>query len=182
MDAMTLAEVTVSTTFIVFAYLAIGAAALVIFVGLFGPGLRYKISVTNADDNSSESFVHTLEALTDSKVHHDLELRVLTNGPEFYEEELRTIATAKCSVNLEAYIFQRGAIAQRDVDALSERARAGVKVNVVLDAFGSASTTTRYFKKLKEAGGNLAWYNDASWNKLPRYNHRTHRELLVIDG
>ena len=77
MDAMTLAEVTVSTTFIVFAYLAIGAAALVIFVGLFGPGLRYKISVTNAEDNSSESFVHTLEALTDSKVHHDLDLRVL---------------------------------------------------------------------------------------------------------
>jgi cardiolipin synthase A/B len=182
MDAMTLAEVTVSTTFIVFAYLAIGAAALVIFVGLFGPGLRYKISVTNAEDNSSDSFVHTLEALTDSKVHHDLELRVLTNGPEFYEDELRTIATAKCSVNLEAYIFQRGAIAQRYVDALTERARAGVKVNIVLDALGSASTTTRYFKKLKEAGGNLAWYNDASWNKLPRYNHRTHRELLVIDG
>ncbi|MGE5735739.1 MAG: phospholipase D-like domain-containing protein, partial [Acidobacteriota bacterium] len=182
MDAMTLAEVTVSTTFIVFAYLAIGAAALVIFVGLFGPGLRYKISVTNAEDNSSESFVHTLEALTDSKVHHDLELRVLTNGPEFYEEELRTIAAAKCSVNLEAYIFQRGAIAQRYVDALTERARAGVKVNVVLDALGSASTTTRYFKKFKDAGGNLAWYNDASWNKLPRYNHRTHRELLVVDG
>jgi cardiolipin synthase len=182
MDVSTLADVTVSTTFVVFAYLAIGAAALVIFVGLFGPGLRYKISATNADDNSSESFLHTLEALTDSKVHHHLELSVLTNGSEFYEEELRRIGAATRSVNLEAYIFQRGAIAQRYIEALTERARAGVKVNVVLEALGSASTTNSYFREFKNAGGHLAWYNNARWNKLPYYNHRTHRELLIVDG
>jgi cardiolipin synthase len=182
MDSILLADVTVSTTFIVFADIAIAAAALVILVGLFGPGLRYKISVSAAEDNGSQSFLHALEALTDSKVQQRMKLSVLTNGTEFYEEELRAIEAATRSVNLEAYIFKRGTIAQRYIDALTRRARAGVKVNIVLDALGSATTRERYFAKLTEAGGRLAWYNAARWNRLPQYNHRTHRELLIVDG
>jgi cardiolipin synthase len=181
MDPGFLAETTVSTAFLVIAYLAIAGAALVIFVGLFGPGLKYKISAPS-EDNGSEEFLHTVEALTDSKIQRNTQVTVLTNGSCFYEEELRAIAAAQQSVNLEAYIFQIGEIAQRYVQALTERAAAGVKVNVVLDAVGSASTPDSYFSGFKQAGGRLAWYNDSHWNKLPRYNHRTHRELLVIDG
>jgi cardiolipin synthase A/B len=176
------ASATVSTGFLVIAWIAIAAAALVLLVGLFGPGLRYKISGVNAGDNTSDEFVHCLECLTDSKVHHGAKLTVLTNGNSFYEEELRAIAAAQRSVNLEAYIFQTGDIATQFRDALTERARAGVKVNVVLDGLGSAGTTEKYFADFKRAGGKLAWYNDTRWNKLPRYNHRTHREVLVIDG
>jgi cardiolipin synthase len=55
-------------------------------------------------------------------------------------------------------------------------------VNVVLDALGSASTRESLFAEFKRAGGKLGWYNSATWNKLPSYNHRTHRELLVVDG
>jgi cardiolipin synthase len=182
MNLSLLADVTVSTAFIVVAYLAIGAAALVILVGLFGPGLRYTINSATPEDNTSDDFLNTLEALTDSKVHCGTGLTVLTNGSAFYEEELRAIGVARRSVNLEAYIFQKGEIAKRYADALTERARAGVKVNLVLDALGSASTTNSYFAEFKQAGGKLAWYNDTTWNKLPQYNHRTHRELLIIDG
>jgi cardiolipin synthase len=151
-------------------------------VALFGPGLRYKLSVSGAEDNTTQGFLQLLEALTDAKIHRATTLEVLTNGPSFYEEELRAIAAARKSVNLEAYIFQRGEIADRYLEALTERASAGVKVNVVLDALGSASTTNKYFAAFKQAGGRLAWYNNATWHKLPRYNHRTHRELLVVDG
>ena len=177
-----LAEATVSTGFMVLAWIAIAAVALVILAGLFGPGLRYRVSVAGSEDNKSEGFLQLLEALTDAKIHRATTLEVLTNGPSFYEEELRAIATARKSVNLEAYIFQRGEIADRYLEALTERARAGVKVNIVLDALGSASTTNKYFAALKQAGGKLAWYNNATWHKLPRYNHRTHRELMVVDG
>jgi cardiolipin synthase len=177
-----LASALVSTGFLVIAYLAITVVALFIFVGLFGPGPRYKISSASSEGNTSEEFLHTLECLTDSKVHRDTLLTVLTNGDSFYEDELRHIAAAERSVNLEAYIFQRGAIADRYCEALTERARAGVKVNLVLDALGSAGTTHKYFARLTEAAGKVSWYNSATWNKLPRYNHRTHREVLVIDG
>jgi cardiolipin synthase len=85
-------------------------------------------------------------------------------------------------VNLEAYIFQKGEIAQRFVTALTDRARAGVKVNLVLDGVGSAGIREKFFSDLKAAGGNVVWYNGLKWNKLPQFNNRTHRELLIIDG
>jgi cardiolipin synthase len=176
------ADVTVSTGFMVLAYLAMAAAGIVIFVALFGPGLRYKITATTSADNTSDRFLGTVEVLTDSKVNRSTELVVLTNGPCFYEEELRAIAAARRSVCLEAYIFEEGKIAKRYVDALAERARAGVTVLVVLDALGSFRTSDRYFREFKAAGGKLAWYNPARWYKLPRYDNRTHRELLVVDG
>ncbi len=175
------ADVTVSTSFIVVAYIAIGAAAAVIFAALFGPGLRYRISASS-EDNTSDEFLHNLEVLTDSKLNSSTDLVVLTNGPCFYEEELAAIAAAQRSVCLEAYIFQESEIAQRYVDALTERARAGVCVNVVLDALGSVKTTDRYFARFTSAGGRLSWYNSARWNHITRYNNRTHRELLVVDG
>jgi len=177
-----LAETTVSTGFIVVAYLAIAAAVAVILVALFDPGLRYKISAPSSEDNTSDAFAATLELLTDSKLTCSPELIVLTNGPAFYEEQLATITAAQHSVCLEAYIFHEGEIANRYVKALAERARSGVKVNVVLDAVGSARTRDAYFVELTVAGGKVEWYNSARWNKLPRFNNRTHRELLVVDG
>jgi cardiolipin synthase len=182
MEATLLAATTVSTGFLVVAWLAIAAALLSILSGLFGPGLRYNISPAKSEDPGSDEFLHTLEALTDAKVHRQTSFSVHTNGDHFYEDELRTIAEARRSVNLEAYIFQESEIAKRYVDALTERARAGVKVNVVLDALGSASTHEIYFAQFRKAGGKLAWYNDSTWYKLPQINHRTHRELLVVDG
>jgi cardiolipin synthase len=177
-----IASTTVSVGFLVVAYLAIGAAALVIFIELFGPVLSYKISRTNTDDNTSDEFLHVLESLSDSKIHRGTSLTVLTNGDHFYQDELYAIAQARQSINLEAYIFQDGEIGRQYREALTERAKAGVKVNVVLDALGSAGANNRYFAALTQAGGNLGWYNGLKWDKLPRVNHRTHRELLIIDG
>ncbi len=182
MEPILLASAQVSTGFLVIAWIAIATALLFILSSLFAPGLQYKISATHPEDNRSDEFLHTLEALTDSKVHRNTNFSVRTNGDQFYEDELRAIGAAQRSVNLEAYIFQRSEIAQRYLVALSERARAGVKVNIVLDALGSASTSNHYFADLREAGGKVAWYNGATWYKVPRFNHRTHRELLVVDG
>jgi cardiolipin synthase len=177
-----LAEISVSMGFLVVAYIAMGAAAIVLLTAFFGPGLRYKISATSPEDNSSDDFLGTLEALTDSQVNRRTKLTVYTNGPTFYEQELAAIAGARSSINLEAYIFQKGDIAARFVQALTERARSGVQVNLVIDALGSASTRNSYFSELRKAGGKVAWYHDLKWNFLPSYNNRTHRELMIVDG
>lgn len=176
------ADINVSTGFLVIAWTAIGLVLLFLVSGLFGPGLRYRISATNPEDNRSDEFLDTLEALTDAKVHRQSSFTVHTNGDDFYEAELRAIAGAQHSVNLEAYIFQKSEIAQRYVDAMTERARAGVKVNLVVDALGSATTHESFFREFRKTGANLAWYNDSTWYKLPQFNHRTHRELLIVDG
>jgi cardiolipin synthase A/B len=179
---MLLAEIMVSTGFVVLATIAILLQALLLFVAFFDPGLRYRISLHGAESLDSPEFLHSLEAITDAKINHHTGLRVFTNGEHFYEAELQAISAAKTTVNLEAYIFQQGEVARRFTDALTERARAGVKVKVVLDALGSLSTTERYFRQLRAAGGEVEWYNPVRWNRLPRYNNRTHRELLIVDG
>ncbi len=182
MPGIMLAEVTVSTSFIVIAYLSILAMAVLIIVALFDPGLRYRVFASSSESNDSDDFLHMLEALVDAKVNQTTRLTVLTNGPTFYEAELEAIRGAERSVNLEAYIFQKGEIGQRFVTALTERSQAGVTVNVVLDGVGSAGVGKNFFSDLKKAGGNVVWYNGMKWNKLPHFNNRTHRELLVVDG
>jgi len=115
-----IADVTVSTGFVVIAYAAIAAMLMVVLVVLFDPGLRYKISAASSEDNRSDDFLGTLEVLTDSKWNGSTNLVVLRNAPCFYEEELMAIATAQNSACLEAHIFQESEIAQRFVDALAE--------------------------------------------------------------
>jgi cardiolipin synthase len=68
------------------------------------------------------------------------------------------------------------------VDALTERARAGVEVNLVMDAVGSLATPKHFFSELRQAGGHVQWYHPLRWYNWPRANNRTHRELIVIDG
>src|SRR6266550_2986752 len=165
MPGILFADVTVSTSFIVIAYLSIIAMAVLIIVALFDPGLRYKVSVSPSDSNDSQDFLYMLEALADAKVNQATRLTVLTNGPTFYEAELEAIRAAQRSVNLEAYIFQKGEIGQRFVTALTDRARAGAQVNVVLDGVGSLRTRKKFFSDLKDAGGNVVWYNGMKWNK-----------------
>ncbi len=176
------AGMTVSTAFVVVAVLAIVAQSVVLLVALFDRGLRYKIEQPGLQGMDDRTFLHTLEALTDARLSRDTRLEVLTNGERFYEAELQAIRDARKTVNLEAYIFQRGQVADRFVATLAGRARAGVEVRVVLDGVGSAGTTRRYFAPVTDAGGRLAFYHPLRFSKLPHYNNRSHRELVVIDG
>lgn len=176
------ADVTVSTTFLVIAIVAILVQSLLLFLALFGPGLRYRIRHADLQDMDGAEFLRTLAAVTDAQLTSRTELEVFTNGERFYEAELAEIARARRTVNLEAYIFRPGAVARRFVEALAERARAGVEVRVVLDGIGSFRTTADDFAPVLAAGGRLYFYHPLRLSTIPRYNNRTHRELIVVDG
>lgn len=171
-----------STTFLVIAIIAIAVQSFMLFLALFEPGLDYKISAKPSSPLDSEEFICLLEAVTDAKVHRRSSVEVLTNGAVYYEVELQAIRAAQKSVNLEAYIFQKGEVAKKFVEALTERAKAGVEVRLALDAIGSFATWDSYLKELRDAGGKVAWYNPFRWYTLPRINNRTHREIIVVDG
>src|SRR5919197_2110947 len=95
---------------------------------------------------------------------------------------LQAIREATETVNMVCYIFKRGDIGKKFIDALSERARAGVRVTLVMDAIGSFVAFRESAKPLMAAGCRVAAYQRFSWYRLSRLNNRTHRELLVIDG
>ena len=168
-----------------FDVIAVGSVAVVAFMlvlALFTPGIPYKVSGAGSLDLDSRGFLRTVEAITDAQVRRSSAVEVLTNGEVYFEAELEAIARAEHSVNLEAYIFQRGEVAERFVRALAERARAGVEVRLVLDAVGSFASWQSYFKELTEAGGRVEWYHPLRWHTWPRFNNRTHRELIIVDG
>ena len=170
------------TAFFVIAVIAILAQSLLLFLALFEPGLDYKVSMSTREPLDSEDFRRMLEALTDARTYRKTRLEVLTNGEVFYEAELAAIRAARHSVNLEAYIFEEGEVGRRFLEALTDRARAGVRVSVVVDAIGSFTVFDSYFRELRDAGGRVAWYHPFKWYTLPRMNNRTHRELITIDG
>jgi cardiolipin synthase len=162
--------------------IAIAFLSLMLILALFEPGLPYKVSKPPSVPLDSKEFLQIIEALSDAHVQRSTSVEVLSNGEVFYEAELEAIRAARHSINLEAYIFQKGEVTARFVEAMTERARAGVQVNIVLDAIGSFATWNSYFKELREAGGRIEWYHPFRWHTLPRINNRTHREILIVDG
>jgi cardiolipin synthase A/B len=171
------------TAYNVISVIAIGVLAFLLFTALFQPGLKYKITAQTSGSLNSPDFLRTLEALTDSKLEPHTGVEVLPNGDKFYVAELDAIKNAQKNINLEAYIFKHGEIASKLIEALTERARAGVKIHVLLDGVGSGIATTKHdFKPLTEAGGKMFFYHPLRWYNLSRYNNRTHREILVVDG
>jgi cardiolipin synthase len=171
-----------STWFFVIAVIAIVAQSFLLFLALFEPGLDYRVSAGAPAPLDSPEFLRVVESLADSKVNTCTRVEVLTNGEIYYDAELQALRAARSSINLEAYIFQKGEVTRRFLEVLTERARAGVEVRLVLDALGSFTSWDSYFKELTEAGGRVAWYHPLRWQTIARVNNRTHRELIVIDG
>jgi cardiolipin synthase len=168
--------------FDVLALIGLVFLALMLGLALFEPMLPYRISRRLTAPVDTGEFLRIVGTLAGARVHTGCSVEVLTNAEVYYEAELAAIREARHHVNLEFYIFQKGAIARRFVDALAERARAGVQVNLIVDAVGSFGTPRSYFKALTEAGAQVAFYHPIRFHTLPRINNRTHREIIIVDG
>ncbi|GJH02438.1 cardiolipin synthase [Paraburkholderia terrae] len=107
---------------------------------------------------------------------------VLLNGDEIFPSMLEGIASAQKTITFETFIYWSGAIGEQFASALSEKARSGVAVHVLLDWVGSQKMDRRYLEMLKTAGAEVIQYHKPHWTGLGRMNDRTHRKLLVIDG
>jgi cardiolipin synthase len=154
--------------------------AWLVLVFLFTPGINYHLS--HRTSINDEAFLYTVQSACQAALHHGNGVRIFTNGPAFYPAMLEAIRGASRSVNMECYIFQPGRIADEFVEALSERARQGVNVTLVVDAIGSLSFWGRPLRRLRDAGCRVESYQRLRWYSLARINNRTHRELLIVDG
>jgi cardiolipin synthase A/B len=106
----------------------------------------------------------------------------LENGAEIFPAMLDAIRQAQRTIDFETYIYWSGDIGREFVDALAERARAGVEVQVLIDWVGSQKMDEALLDRLKAAGVKVERYHPLKWYHLARMNNRTHRKLLVVDG
>ncbi|MBL8261077.1 MAG: cardiolipin synthase B [Xanthomonadaceae bacterium] len=106
----------------------------------------------------------------------------LQNGDEIFPAMLDAIRSSQRSITFETYIYWSGEVGRQFADALSERARAGVKVSVLIDWLGSVKMDDALLQQMKDAGAEVEKYRPLKWYNLGRINNRTHRKILVIDG
>ena len=164
----------------IWALVGIVFAIWFVLVAFFTPRIDYRISAPPRLD--TDEFLHVVQATCQAAVLGGNRIEILSSGLRFYASMLDAIRAARISVNLEAYIFQPGEVAERFIDALVERARAGVEIRVVLDSIGSSRMGGRPVERLRRAGCDVRFYQSIDVYRLHRLNNRTHRELLVVDG
>lgn len=110
-------------------------------------------------------------------------LQLFTEGREFYAAQLEAIARARRSIELESYIFHDDRVGRMYLDALTESARAGAEVRLLLDAAGNWHVAKRFFRPLLEAGGRVFFFRSFSQRHFLWWAiYRNHRDLLVVDG
>jgi len=160
--------------------IAVGFIVWFVAVLFFTPRIDYRVSQPLRPD--SNEFLYVIESTCQAMIHSHNKVDILANGAQFYPAMRDAIRAAESSVNMEAYIFQRGAAADMVIDAMVERARAGVEVRLTLDAVGSALMFGAPLRRLREAGCKVRFYQTLTWYRFHRMNNRTHRELLVVDG
>jgi cardiolipin synthase len=164
--------------------LAIGVTLAVVFLLLnLSSGekkIRHEIQQLYAVDDPQ--FLRSMGSLLGPAILGGNRIGTLLNGDQIFPAMLEAIHGATRTIAFETYIYWSGEIGEQFADALSERARAGVKVHVLLDWVGSGKAKQEYLDQMKESGVEVEKYHPLHWYHLARINNRTHRKILVVDG
>jgi cardiolipin synthase len=143
---------------------------------------QIETQLTRQYDTNDPQFRRSLGVLLGPPLVEGNKVEVLLNGDQIFPAMLKAIREAQHTITFETYIYWSGSIGREFTEALAERARAGVKVHVLLDWIGSMKISNAEMEQMRSAGVELHRYHKPVWWKLARLNNRTHRKLLVVDG
>ncbi|MDP9950132.1 MULTISPECIES: phosphatidylserine/phosphatidylglycerophosphate/cardiolipin synthase family protein [Streptomyces] len=105
----------------------------------------------------------------------------LRNGDQIFGAMLEAIRGAEHTVDLMTFVYWRGDIALKFAEALADRARAGIRVRLMLDGFGSRLIEKDQLAMMDEAGVTVTWFRKPLYLSPLKQNHRCHRKVLVVD-
>jgi cardiolipin synthase len=123
----------------------------------------------------------TLAGFTEGAAFDGNAVTVLQNGALFPAMQA-DIQAARHTVHLETFVWTKGSLEKEFVRLLCAKVQDGVEVRVLVDAIGSSGADEACFKRMANGGVEFAEYCRATWMNLRRFNQRTHRKLLVVDG
>ena len=170
-----------------------GAAPKPEIIGARGPltaqqskALLDRLSTEPGDAGILQRHIAIEEAVAESPLIAGNRTQLLRDGPESFRAMFSAIQGATNHINLEYFIFED--VESDGVmlgDLLVAKREAGVAVNIIYDSYGSGSTPTAFFDRLKQAGVNLVAFNPV--NPLDTkvsysLNDRDHRKILIADG
>jgi cardiolipin synthase A/B len=157
--------------------------ATVLFINLFSaPEKKIEHTFPHEYDVAHPQFLRLMGVLLGPPLVDGNKTTTLLNGDQIFPAMLEAIRSAKQTITFETYIYWSGKIGKEFADALSERARSGVKVHVLIDWVGSQRMEAALLDEMKDAGVQIEKYHPLAWYSLDKLNNRTHRKLLVTDG
>lgn len=127
-------------------------------------------------------FAKSIELYTGTHIDQGNWVDILLDGEGTYPLLWNDLAAAKNTITVQMYFSQPGAVADTMARYLTERARAGVRVLLLLDAFGSGPLKKEWIEGLEEAGVEVAWLRPLHWYTLHRAAQRSHARVVVVDG
>ncbi len=127
-------------------------------------------------------FQQTLESVMGVPFTQGNRIDVLKNGDEIFPAMLDAIDRAERAIGMVTYVYWRGEIAQRFAEKLAQKARNGVNVRLILDAFGAKPMSRKLIRLMRKNGVKIRWFRPLARWKIWTLNNRTHRKVLVCDG
>ncbi|HKR08336.1 MAG TPA: phospholipase D-like domain-containing protein, partial [Gemmatimonadaceae bacterium] len=128
-----------------------------------------------------ETFPLTVALLTGAVLMPGNEVELVLDGsvfPRLYED----LRGAKRSITIQMYYSLLGKVTEKIAEILSERAKAGVQIFVMYDAFGSSALGGDFARKLRDAGVNIIPFRPLRFRNLWIVQNRAHIRGIIIDG
>src|SRR5262244_3894038 len=157
-------------------------AAAILGLVLAGCTLSRPDYITPGVSVGESAFVRAVEAHTLSGLIEGNRAEVLVNGDEIFPAMLAAIRAGRTTITFANFSWEDGDVAREMVEALAERCRDGVGVNVLVDAIGSSEMPKEQQRTLAASGCHFARYKPVRPLTIKRINHRNHRRVLVVDG
>ncbi len=159
---------------VAFAYMTLAANAVanhqdrVMSLPLIGPDL--------------DAFLRALHGAAGACVVEGNAVEVFQNGDEIFPPMLAAIRESQSTIHFSTYVYWAGAVPREFAQALADAAQRGVMVRLVLDSKGTEPMPRELVNQMRDAGCKITWFRRMQWFDWMKYNQRTHRRLLIVDG
>ena len=141
-----------------------------------------KISASDTS-NKAKMVVHFFDRNSESPLSKNNHVKLYTDGEQMFHDMISDIENAQQTINVEFYTFYNDEIGNKMLNLLIKKAKEGVKVKLLYDAWGSLGATKAWFDQLNKAGGEVLPFV-TSRNMITRYriNYHLHRKIVIVDG
>lgn len=141
-----------------------------------------KISASDTS-NKAKMVVHFFDRNSESPLSKNNHVKLYTDGEQMFHDMINDIENAQQTINVEFYTFYNDEIGNKMLNLLIKKAKEGVKVKLLYDAWGSLGATKAWFDQLNKAGGEVLPFV-TSRNMITRYriNYHLHRKIVIVDG
>ena len=130
---------------------------------------------------SDSLFSRTMELYTGMHIGQGTVVQPVNNGV-VYDSLWKDLRAAKQTITVQMYYSLPGKVADTLAAILAERARAKVRVLLLLDAFGSQNLKRRWAQRLRQAGVEVALLRKLRWYSVHNATDRSHVRVVVVDG